>query len=89
MRAGSFDIPPSNGEASHQIVNDLFCVMVCVGCQVRVLGGGQDGTMAEDFLYLEQIDTRFDQMSGIAVPQAVQGDLFFIPQAATTLRIVV
>ena len=45
--------------------------------------------MAEDFLYLEQIDTRFDQMSGIAVPQIVQGDLFFIPQAATTLRIVV
>ena len=41
--------------------------MVRVGCQVRVLGGGQDGAMAEDFLYLEQIDTRFDQMSGIAV----------------------
>ena len=89
MRAGSFDIPPSNGEASHQIVDDLFCVMVRVGCQVRVFGGGQDGAMAEDFLYLEQIDTRFDQMSGIAVPQTVQGDLFFIPQAATTLRIVV
>ena len=67
MRAGSFDIPPSNGEASHQIVNDLFCIMVRVGGQVRVPGGGQDGTMAEDFLYLEQIDTRFDQMSGIAV----------------------
>ena len=41
--------------------------MVRVGCQVRVFGGGQDGAMAEDFLYLEQIDTRFDQMSGIAV----------------------
>ncbi len=67
MRAGSFDIPPSNGEASHQIVDELFCVMTRVGCQVRVLGGGQDGAMAEDFLYLEQIDTRFDQMSGIAV----------------------
>ena len=89
MRAGSFDIPPSNGEASHQIVNDLFCIMVRVGGQVRVPGGGQDGTMAEDFLYLEQIDTRFDQMSCVAVPQIVQGDLFFIPQAATTLRIVV
>ena len=50
--------------------------MVRVGCQVRVFGGGQDGAMAEDFLYLEQIDTRFDQMSGIAVAQAVQGDLF-------------
>jgi hypothetical protein len=23
--------------------------------------------MAEDFLYLEQIDARFDQMSGVAV----------------------
>ena len=63
--------------------------MVRVRCQVRVPDGGQDGTMAEDFLYLEQIDTRFDQMSGIAVTQAVQGDLFFIPQSATTLRIVV
>ena len=67
MRAGSFDIPPSNGEASHQIVDDLCCVMVRVGCQVRVFGGGQDGAMAEDFLHLEQIDTRFDQMSGIAM----------------------
>jgi len=45
--------------------------------------------MAEDFLYLEQIDARFDQMSGVAVAQAMQGDLFFIPQSATTLRIVV
>ena len=89
MRAGSFDIPPSNGEASHQIVNDLFCIMVRVGGQVRVPGGGQDGAMAEDFLYLEQVDARFDQMSCVAVPQIVQGDLFFIPQAATTLRIVV
>lgn len=89
MRAGSFDISPSNGEASHQIVNELFCVMARVGCQVRVLGGGQDRAMAEDFLYLEQVDARFDQMSCIAVTQAVQGDLFFIPQSATTLRIVV
>jgi len=45
--------------------------------------------MAEDFLHLEQIDARFDQMGSVAVAQAVQGDLFFIPQAATTLRIVV
>ena len=63
--------------------------MARVGCQVRVPGGGQDGAMAEDFLHLEQIDARFDQMGSVAVAQAVQGDLFFIPQAATTLRIVV
>ncbi len=45
--------------------------------------------MTEDFLHLKQIDTGFDQVSCIAVPQTVQGDLFFIPQAVTTLRIVV
>ncbi len=45
--------------------------------------------MTEDFLYFEQIDTRFDQVGRITVSQTVQGDLFFIPQAVTTLRIVV
>ena len=63
--------------------------MTRMGGQVRVLGRGQDRTMAEDFLYFEQIDTRFDQVGRVAVSQTVQGDLFFIPQAATTLRIVV
>ncbi len=60
-----------------------------LGGQVCVFGGGQDRAMTEDFLYFEQIDARFDQVSGVAVSQTVQGDLFFIPQAATTLRIVV
>ncbi len=46
MKAVSCDVPPSNAEASHQIVDDLFCVMVGGGCQMRVLGGGQDGAMA-------------------------------------------
>jgi hypothetical protein len=32
--------------------------------------------MAENLLHLEQVDARFDQMSGIAVPQAVRGNLF-------------
>ncbi len=41
--------------------------MACVGCQVRVFGRGQDRAMAEDFLYFEQIDTRFDQVGRIAV----------------------
>ena len=63
--------------------------MVRVGCQVRVFGRRQNASVAKDFLYFEQIDACFDQMGRIAVPQTVQGDLFFIPQAATTLRIVV
>lgn len=32
-----------------------------------VLGRGQDGTMAQNFLHFQQIDTRFDQVSGITV----------------------
>jgi hypothetical protein len=61
--------------------------------------------MAENFLYLQQINAGFNQMSGIAVTQAVQSDrsiafcnhgisasmhvIFFIPQACTILCIVV
>ena len=48
--------------------------------EVGIAGGGEDGVMAEEFLYLDQIDTGLDQVSGIAVPQAVWGDLFFTPQ---------
>lgn len=33
--------------------------MVRIGGQVGVFGGSQNGVMAEDFLNLEQIDTRF------------------------------
>jgi len=53
---------------------------------VSVAGGGQNRAVAEDLLHLEQIDTGLDQVGCIAVAQAVRGDLFFIPQAATTLR---
>jgi hypothetical protein len=35
--------------------------------KVSVFGGGQDGAVTEDFLYFEQVDARFDQMSGITV----------------------
>jgi len=55
--------------------------MVRRGCQVGVFGSRQDGVVAKDFLYLDQVNARFDQMSGITVAKAVQGDLFFIPQA--------
>jgi len=53
---------------------------------MRVLGGGQDGAMAKDFLHFEQVDAGFDQMCCITVAQTVRGDLFFIPHSATTLR---
>ena len=53
--------------------------------QVRIAGGGENGVMAEEFLHLDQIDTGLDQVSGIAVPQAMGRNLFFRPQASTTL----
>jgi len=36
--------------------------------QVGVAGGSEDRVMAEDLLYLDQVDAGFDQVSGIAVP---------------------
>ncbi len=86
MRAGSLDRPPFDGKAVHHLVDDPLCVLVRVGRQVSVSGGGEDGTMAEDLLHLEQVDACFDQVSGIGVTQAVRSDLFFIPQSATTVR---
>ncbi len=80
MRGGSFDFPPIEGKAIHQIVDDLLCVMICLGCEVGISGGRQNRTMAKDLLNFEQIDARFDQMGCIAVTQAVWGDLFFTPQ---------
>jgi hypothetical protein len=32
-----------------------------------VFGGGQDAAVTKDLLHFEQIDTGFDQMSGITV----------------------
>ena len=52
--------------------------------QVGIADGGEDGVMAEEFLYLDQINTGLDQVGCIAVAQAVRGDLFFRPQALTT-----
>jgi hypothetical protein len=53
--------------------------------QVGVAGGSEDRVMAEDLLYLDQVNAGFDQVSGIAVPKTVRGDLFFRPQAVMTL----
>ena len=54
--------------------------------QVGVSDGGKNRVMAEEFLYLDQINTGLDQVGGIAVAQAVRRDLFFRPQAWTTWR---
>ena len=88
MRVVSLDLPPLNGIGLHQVIDDLVSIMCSVGSKMCVLTGRQDAAVTKDFLYLKQINTGFDQMSGIAVTQGMDGNLFFIPQAATTLRMV-
>ena len=52
--------------------------------QMGIARGGKNGVMAEEFLHLDQIDARLDQVSCIAVPQAVWSNLFFRPQVPIT-----
>ncbi len=87
-------MPPGEGETIHQAVDTFDGVMLGLVRQMGVpqgdflrgvAGGGENGVMAEDLLHLDQIDACFDQMGCIAVPQAVWRNLFFRPQASTTL----
>gem|GEM_PF-6206777 len=67
MRARSFGLPPSDGEAIHQLVDDLLGVTLCIGCEVGLAGGGEDRVVAEDLLHFQQIHTGLDQVGCIAV----------------------
>ena len=67
MRDGSFDLPPLNGKGLHQVIDDLFSVVCSMGSKMGVFAGGQDATVTKDSLYLKQINTGFDQMSGVTV----------------------
>lgn len=89
MRVISFDLPPANGKTLHQVVDGLICVMRRMGGQMRISAGRQNAAMAKDLLNLKQVNARFNQMRGITVAQAMGCNLFFRPQAATTLCMVV
>ena len=60
----------------HQSVNAGARRFVGVAGEVCVPCRGQNRVVAEDLLDFQQIDAVFDQVRGIAVPQAVRGDLF-------------
>jgi hypothetical protein len=47
-----------------------------MGGEVGVLGGGQNTAVAENLLDLKQIKAGLDQVRGVAMAQAVRGDLF-------------
>ena len=61
MTGGSLDFPPINGKAIHRIIEDPPCVVVCLGCEVSVSGGGQDGA-----------DLRIFWTSGRSTPASIR-----------------
>jgi hypothetical protein len=63
-----------------------MCIVFGTGGQVRVFAGGDDTGMAQNIFHILQTDTGFNQVSGVAVPQTMRGNVFFIPQDAITLR---
>ena len=78
-------MPPAKSETIHQAVDVFDGVMLRLVGQMGIAGGGENGVMAEELLHLDQIDPCLDQVGCIAVAQAVWRDLFFRPQASTTL----
>ena len=40
MITALFNLPPLDGEAVHQIIDQGLCIMIGTGCQVGVFGGG-------------------------------------------------
>jgi hypothetical protein len=52
-------------------------MLMTLGCEMEIDHGGVQTAMAEILLYASDINTGFQQMSRIAVPQGVNGDALF------------
>jgi len=83
--AESFDVPPGDGEAVHQAIDPFDGVVLGLVCQMGVTGRSENRMVTEKLLYLDQIDAGFHEMGGVAMPQAMRRNVFFNPQASTTL----
>jgi hypothetical protein len=63
----SFDTSPNHGKAIHQAIDLSDRVLLGVLGQMGVANRGQNRLMPENLLDLNQIDSRFDQVRGIAM----------------------
>jgi len=59
-----------------------------MGSQVGISTGSQNTAMTKNLLNFKQINASFNQVRGITMAQAVRRNLFFKPQALTTLHMV-
>ena len=64
-----------NGKAIHQGIDEIAGLVLGTGGEVDIARVGEDGTVAEDLLHLQQICARFDQVSGVGMSKAVGTDL--------------
>jgi hypothetical protein len=47
------DLPPANVKSIHQVIDQLFGILVRAGGQVGIFGGRQDAAVTEDSLDFE------------------------------------
>ena len=75
---------PTDLNLPHQQVDACAAGELALKGEMGVAQGGEDGLVAEDLLYFQQVNARFDQMRGIAMAQAVWGNSFLKPQSRVT-----
>lgn len=67
---------PTDLDLPHQQVDACAAGELALFGEMGVAQGGEDGLVAEDLLYFQQVNTRFNQMRGIAMAQAVWRNFF-------------
>lgn len=68
---------PNPSEIGHEVIESILMLGFTETGQMSVDGGGDGTSVSEIDLYLAQVFTSFEQMSGVGVPQGVDvGDLF-------------
>ena len=75
---------PTDLDLPHQQVDTCTAGELALFGEMGVAQGGEDRLVAEDLLYFQQVNTRFDQMGGVAMAQAVWGNSFLKPQSWMT-----
>ena len=61
----------------HEVVDDVVCVFMPLGGEMEIDHGGLQTGMPQILLDAFDIDTGFQQMGGIAVPEGMDGDPLF------------
>lgn len=84
VRAESCDIAPADLNLPDQLIDACLRGQLALFSEVRVTQGGENGLVPENLLYFKQVDTRFNQMGGIAVAQTVWCNSFLKPQSRMT-----